>query len=265
MSSTDVTVLVLPYFHIFGLMLQLSAIVAGMKVVLLNKFIPDLYLKCIQDYKASQLYLAPPLVIFFSKSPLVDNYDLSSLRTLTFGAGPVSQETIEDAKNRYLLNIDCIAIYYLYFYFYRLENVNIQATYGITETTGAVSYQTIDSDSPGSVGTLVHNIICKSWDPVSKKNLGPLEIGELCFKGPMMMKGYYKNERATKESIDDDGFYHTGDIGYYDQNGFIYVKGRIKEIIRYKGFQVNGNFYLSFSVFKTTFFRFLRKNWKLSF
>lgn len=79
----------------------------------------------------------------------------------------------------------------------------------------------------------------KVWDSELKQNLGVRKVGELCFKGPAIMKGYYGNKNLTEEcNIDEDGFYHSGDLGYYDEEGNIYVVDRLKELIKYKGFQV---------------------------
>jgi long-subunit acyl-CoA synthetase (AMP-forming) len=70
------------------------------------------------------------------------------------------------------------------------------------------------------------------------RNLGPNKKGELCFTGPYIMKGYYGDPQATAAIFDSDGFLHTGDVGYYDEDGFFYVVDRVKELIKYKGYQV---------------------------
>lgn len=84
----------------------------------------------------------------------------------------------------------------------------------------------------------MNGLIAKVIDPETDELCGPNKCGELCFKGPSVMKGYMKNKTATIEMIDRDGFLHTGDIGYYDDDKYIYVVDRMKELIKYKGFQV---------------------------
>jgi long-subunit acyl-CoA synthetase (AMP-forming) len=75
------------------------------------------------------------------------------------------------------------------------------------------------------------------------KNVGPNERGELCVKGPQVMKGYCGDPQATTASFDSDGFLHTGDVGYYDEDGFFYIVDRVKELIKYKGYQVGSIIY----------------------
>lgn len=77
---------------------------------------------------------------------------------------------------------------------------------------------------------------------VNGKTLTVNQIGELCFKGPLVMKGYYGNSKETSMTIDEEGWLHTGDVGYYDKNYKFYIVDRIKELIKYKGYQVKFNF-----------------------
>lgn len=111
--------------------------------------------------------------------------------------------------------------------------------YGLTETTGACTIETTLLHRPGSVGVLVPGVRAKVCHPSTQKVLGPLEIGELCFKGSMIMKGYAGDKTATDVCIDEDGFCHSGDIGYYDEDHYFYIVDRMKELIKYKGFQVS--------------------------
>lgn len=92
---------------------------------------------------------------------------------------------------------------------------------------------------PGSSGILLPMAKCKVVDPETKETLGPNKPGELCFKGPLVMKGYIGDQVATKNAFDEDGFLRTGDVGYYDEDQHFYIVDRLKELIKFKGFQVN--------------------------
>lgn len=90
----------------------------------------------------------------------------------------------------------------------------------------------------GSVGKVVAGMMVKLIDE-SGEPLGPHQEGELCFKGPLIMKGYVGDPKATAETIDKDGWLHTGDVAYYDEDQQFFIVDRLKELIKYKGFQVN--------------------------
>lgn len=95
-----------------------------------------------------------------------------------------------------------------------------------------------DVYKPGSCGQVITYMICKVRNPETGQSLPPYKVGELCFKGPTVMLGYYKNEKATQESFTSDGWLRTGDLGYYDENEYFYIVDRLKEVIKYKGYQV---------------------------
>lgn len=97
----------------------------------------------------------------------------------------------------------------------------------------------------GSSGPVITYMSIKVRDPETGRSLGPNQIGEICVKGSKVMKGYYKNEAATRETFTSDGWLKTGDLGYYDDDKYFYIVERLKELIKYKGFQVNSScFYL---------------------
>lgn len=124
-----------------------------------------------------------------------------------------------------------------FYKFYRLKR-RIRQLYGLTELTGAVTATPESHQKLGSSGLLVNEVIAKVVNPETKELCGPNKLGELCFKGPSVMKGYMGNKTDTLEIIDEDGFVHTGDIGCYDDDKCFYVVDRIKDLIKYKGFQV---------------------------
>lgn len=158
-------------------------------------------------------------MIFLAKSPLVAKYDLTSLRILICGAAPLTKELEESVLRR-------------------LNNVIIRQGYGMTEGVFAYTLQTDNHHNPGSVGTLFSGLSGRIIDVETGRNVGPYEHGELLFKGRCIMKGYVDDPKATEQTIDMDGWLHTGDIGYYDDSGEYYIVDRLKELIKYKGFQV---------------------------
>jgi len=99
--------------------------------------------------------------------------------------------------------------------------------------------------------------VIKVVDLETGRNVGPNQRGELCFKGAPIMKGYHGDSQATSASFDSDGFLHTGDVGYYDEDGFFYIVDRVKELIKYKGYQVRS---LSFILKRTHLFNAIRSS-----
>lgn len=112
----------------------------------------------------------------------------------------------------------------------------------MTETTLGVLLTRQSNTRPGSVGQIVPGMMAKVID-VNNKTLGPYKEGELCFKGPLVMKGYIGDEKSTNAAIDKDNWLHTGDVAYYDEDGFFYIVDRLKELIKYKAFQVSGRYF----------------------
>ncbi|EFA06718.2 Luciferin 4-monooxygenase-like Protein [Tribolium castaneum] len=209
----------LPFYHAYGLFVSLACIQKRVKIIVLQKFDENIYLQCIEKYKITSLTLVPPLAIFLAKSPLAAKYDLSSVQEVGCGAAPLSKN-IEELLKR------------------RLKISNITQAYGLTETTLAVMGVPTGETKPGSCGKLYPHLLCKIRDPESRKSLGPNQVGELCVKGPIVMKGYYRDEEATKGAFTSDGWLLTGDLGYYDHDGYFFITGRLKELIKYKGLQV---------------------------
>lgn len=109
----------------------------------------------------------------------------------------------------------------------------------MTELSGPVIMTPKGRGRPRSTGLVMPAVYAKVWDWENNKIVGPNEPGELCFKCNGIMKRYVDNEEETKQIIDSDGFLHSGDVGYYDEDGYFYIIDRIKELIKYKGFQVN--------------------------
>ena len=210
----------LPFFHIYGMTVIMNqGLYQGATLVTMPRFELEPCLQAIQDHRVTRFFLVPPIVVLLAKHPVIDKYDLSSVERAFSGAAPLDAETAEAASKR----IGC----------------RISQGYGLTETS-PVSHIVSDRDTAvaGSVGSTVPNTECKIVDAASGKELDRNEDGEIWIRGPQVMKGYLNNEGATRSSIDGDGFFHTGDIGHIDDDDQYFIVDRLKELIKYKGFQV---------------------------
>ncbi|WP_328872142.1 4-coumarate--CoA ligase family protein [Streptomyces sp. NBC_00287] len=215
---------VLPFFHIYGLTALMNApLRSGATVVVLPRFDLETFLAAIQNHRITDLFVAPPIVLALAKHPLVAQYDLSSLRHIISAAAPL------DAK----LAAACSQ---------RLNLPPIGQAYGMTELspgTHVVPLDAMREAPPGTVGRLIAGTemrIVSLDDP--DKDLGVGESGEVLIRGPQVMKGYLGRPDATAAMIDTDGWLHTGDVGHVDEGGWLFVVDRVKELIKYKGFQV---------------------------
>jgi len=220
-KPTDRLIGVLPFFHIYGMVLILNlAIYRGLTLVTIPRFDLELFLQAVQDHKVTNMNLVPPLILALAKHPLVDEYDLSSIRIVSSGAAPLGSDLEKACSER----LGC----------------DMYQGYGLTETSGASHINTapVPADKMGSVGPVLPNTQSKLIDTETGAELGPNERGEVLIRGPHIMVGYLNNEEATKGCIDEEGWFHTGDIGYADEDGFFYIVDRVKELIKYKGYQV---------------------------
>ncbi|KAH7484692.1 4-coumarate-CoA ligase 1 [Phytophthora ramorum] len=208
----------LPFFHIMATMIFHVTIYKGITMVVLPGFDPEVFLQTVVKYKMSKLNLAPPLVTFLAKHPIVDKYDLSHVKHVGSGGAPLGKEVEHAVLDRL--------------------GVQVLQGYGMTEFAGCAtsSYPTIYRD--GASGTLHPNTELKVKDLETDEELGVNQTGELLFRTPALMKGYYKNPEANRVTFVEDGFVRTGDVGYIDEDGYIFIVDRLKELIKYKGHQV---------------------------
>jgi acyl-CoA synthetase (AMP-forming)/AMP-acid ligase II len=190
----------------------------GATIVTMSRFDLEGFLKIAQDYEVSMAHLVPPILLALSKSPVVDNYQLPRLKTIFSGAAPLG----EDLTRACMKRLDCI----------------VRQGYGMTETSPVTHSSPRDEIKFGSVGVPAPNTECKLVSLETGETLGPNEKGEVCVRGPQIMKGYLNKPEATAQTIDADGWLHTGDIGYADEDGHFFIVDRAKELIKYKGFQV---------------------------
>ena len=219
--SDDTLLCVLPLFHIYGLVVVLNmGLHLGATIVIMPRFDLELFLELIQKYRVTLSHIVPPIVLKLAKEPLIDNYDLSSLKMIFSGAAPLGADLSQECMKR----IGC----------------GIRQGYGMTETSPVTHSSPADPAMMrhGSVGTAAPNTEVKLVYPATEVELGPNQEGEVCVRGPQIMKGYLNNDEATARTVDTDNWLHTGDIGYADENGHFFIVDRVKELIKYKGFQV---------------------------
>ncbi|EXX58359.1 uncharacterized protein OCT59_018078 [Rhizophagus irregularis] len=208
----------LPSFHIYGLTLFIHfVILKGASCVLLRKFELEKFCRAIQDYKVNIAPIVPPIVLLLVNNPIARKYDLSSLKLAISAAAPLSKD----------LSTKFVEIY----------KVPIKQAYGLTETTPFAIVTKTDNIVDGSIGILLPNVECKIISE-NNKELEFDEKGEFYIRGPNVMKGYLNNKEATDACIDSDGWFHTGDLGYVNPQGNFFIVDRVKELIKYKGFQV---------------------------
>ncbi|MEV6059998.1 4-coumarate--CoA ligase family protein [Nocardia asteroides] len=232
LRSGDTVLAILPFFHIYGMTVLLNAALKGRaQLVTLARFDLEEFLKCIETYRVTHLFIAPPVALALAKHPAVANYDLSSVKKIVSGAAPLDQELGEAVAERL--------------------GTTVMQGFGMTELS-PVSHGIPDDlgvsiagwPAPiSSSGWPVANTENKLIDPATGTEIGlPVEglstPGELLVRGPNVMAGYLGNPEETAATIDTEGFLRTGDLACVDPSGCVYIVDRIKELIKYKGYQV---------------------------
>ncbi|KAL1820734.1 hypothetical protein ACET3Z_015603 [Daucus carota] len=213
-----------PMFHIYGVAWFVATLLAcGTTAVVLPKFDMHEMLKAVEKYKVTHLPLVPPIVVSIinSADEIKRKYDLSSLTAVLSGGAPLSREVVEGFVEKF-------------------PAMKILQGYGLTESAGIGSstYSLEESRRYGSAGLLASSMEAKIVDPETGECLPVNRQGELWLKGPTIMKGYFSNAEATANTLDSEGWLKTGDLCYIDEDGFIFVVDRLKELIKYKGYQV---------------------------
>ncbi|XP_018830336.1 4-coumarate--CoA ligase 1-like [Juglans regia] len=223
--SEDVILCVLPLFHIYSLnSVFLCGLRAGAAILIMPKFDIVSLLELIQKHKVSIMPIVPPIVLAIAKSPDLEKYDLSSIRMLKSGGAPLGKEIEETVKAKF-------------------PNAKFGQGYGMTEAGPVLSMCLAFAKEPfdvksGACGTVVRNAEMKIVDPETGASLPRNQPGEICIRGDQIMKGYINDPEATKGTIDKEGWLHTGDVGLIDDDDELFIVDRLKELIKYKGFQV---------------------------
>jgi acyl-CoA synthetase (AMP-forming)/AMP-acid ligase II len=218
-AERDVVIGVLPFFHIYGMTVIMNmALRYGATIVTMPRFDLEQFLRLHQEHRATRSYVVPPIALALAKHPLVDQFDLNSLDFVMSGAAPLSAELTEAAAQR----LGCTVL----------------QGYGLTETSPVTHVSPRERNKPGMVGVLTPSTEAKIVDLDSGEEVPTGERGELCIRGPQNMKGYLDDPEATAAMIDEDGWLHTGDVATVDDEGYFAIVDRVKELIKYKGFQV---------------------------
>ncbi|XP_058728737.1 4-coumarate--CoA ligase 1-like [Vicia villosa] len=223
--SEDVILCVLPMFHIYSLnSVLLCGLRAKASILLMPKFDIHAFLELVHKYRVTIAPVVPPIVLAISKSPELDSYDLSSIRVLKSGGAPLGKELEDTVRAKF-------------------PKAKLGQGYGMTEAgpvlTMCLSFAKEPIDvKPGACGTVVRNAEMKIVDPENDSSLSRNQPGEICIRGDQIMKGYLNDPEATLRTIDREGWLHTGDIGYIDDDDELFIVDRLKELIKYKGFQV---------------------------
>ena len=217
----ETLIAVLPFFHIYGMTVIMNlGLRRGATIVTMPKFDLEPFLDLLERHRVTRAFLVPPIVLALAKHPAVEGRDLSALEVIMSGAAPLDAGLAEACAAR----INC----------------RVMQGYGMTETS-PVTHITSDvpgKTKPGSIGELAPSTESRIVDIETGADLGSNVDGEICVRGPQVMRGYLDNPAATADTIDADGWLHTGDIGHMDETGYFYIVDRLKELIKYKGYQV---------------------------
>jgi len=215
----EVVLAVLPFFHIYGMQVLMNFFLSkGSTIVTVPRVDLEQSLSLIQEHKITRLFAVPPIVLALAKHPLVENFDLSSLKQVFSGAAPLGAELAQEASDR----IAC----------------EVVQGYGMTEMSPVSHVTRMGGFKPGTCGVTVANTECRIVDVENGDDQDVGGVGELWVRGPQVMEGYLNNPEATAETIDEDGWLHTGDVGFIDEDGHLTIVDRVKELIKFKGFQV---------------------------
>ncbi|CAI8612206.1 unnamed protein product [Vicia faba] len=219
-ESPAVCLPMVPYFHVYGFTYLLKSVAMLETLVVMERFGLEKMLAALRRFRVTHLVVAPPVVVAMSKERATEGYDLSSLKWVACGGAPLGKDNFDAFKAKFPL-------------------VSILQGYGLTESTaGVIRLVGPDEDSrAGTTGRLVSGMEAKIVNPNTGDSLSPGVQGELWVRGPPVMKGYVDDPVATAVTL-VDGWLKTGDICYFDNEGFVYVVDRLKELIKYKGYQV---------------------------
>jgi len=217
-SHSDTTLFVLPLSHVFGITQMNIGYLAGNKMVLLSRFDLEETFKSIEKYKVTDFSGVPAMFALMLNSSLSEEYDLSSLKTVSGGSAPLPVEVLFGFQKKF--NIGAI-----------------REGYGLSETGSIVSVlRPGRPQKPGSVGELIPSLEIRLVD--SDGNEVPKgEIGEITLRGPSVFKGYYKMPEETAQAL-KDGWLYTGDMGRLDEDNYLYIVERKKDLVIRGGFNI---------------------------
>ncbi len=209
----------LPFFHIYGLtVLVAGGFVCGATQVIMPRFDSQVCLDLVQRYKITNMFVVPPALLALANFPEREKFDTSTLEFIISGAAPLAPEIGQRAQSVY--------------------GCTVVQGYGMTETSAISNVSPPNRIKPASVGPPIPDTIEKVVSVEDDRELGPGETGEILIHGPQIMRGYWNQPEETAETITQDGWLRTGDIAQADEEGYVYIVDRKKELIKYKGYQV---------------------------
>ncbi|KAL0924167.1 hypothetical protein M5K25_004976 [Dendrobium thyrsiflorum] len=208
----------IPLFHVFGFFMLLRTAALGQTAVLMERFDFSAMLRAVEKYRVNYMPVSPPLLVAMLKSDEASQSDLSSLESLACGGAPLGREVSERFRARF-------------------PAIQIFQGYGLTESAGGVTSPE-ETDVLGSVGRISSNSEARIVNLDSGEALPPGHRGELWLRGPTVMKGYIGDDEATSSMLNLEGWLKTGDLCYFNEDGFLFIVGRLKELIKYKAYQV---------------------------
>ncbi len=220
-AERDVIMAVLPFFHIYGMVvIMMFGLAGGGTIVSMPRFDLQEFLGLVQKHRATILPLVPPIVVGMVKHPAVAQFDLSSVRLVFSGAAPLGEDMARELSKK----LGCPVV----------------QGYGMTEASPVTHLSPTRNApmKPGSAGRVIPNTEVKIVEVGSGAELPQGQEGELLIRGPQIMKGYLNQPGETAACLDREGWYHTGDVGYVDSDGYFFIVDRTKELIKYKGLQV---------------------------
>ncbi len=220
-DGEDTLVCFLPFFHIYGMVVvMLAGLWRGATLVVMPRFDLTQYLDLVERHRATLLHVVPPVMLALAKHPAVEGRDFSSVRKVFSGAAPLGPDVILECTRR----MTCV----------------FQQGYGMTEASPATHTSSCDPAmaAHGSVGPPIASTECRLVDVTTGEPANVGCEGEVWVRGPQVMRGYFNQPEATRSTVDEDGWLHTGDIGRVDERGNLYIVDRLKELIKYKGLQI---------------------------
>ena len=219
-NPQDTVVTALPCPHVYGNVVMNASVLYGMNLVLLPSFDPAQVMAAVEEHRATLFEGVPTMFMYMLAHPEFDRFDLSSLTRCTVGGQTMPAAKMEEFERR----AGCPLI----------------ELWGMTEIAGPGTTTPVYGENRhGSIGIQLPHVECRIADiEDASKTLPADEVGELMVRGPIVMQGYYGNEAATRETIEPDGWLHSGDLAQQDEDGYIWIVDRKKDLILTAGYNV---------------------------
>ncbi|KAK5649623.1 hypothetical protein RI129_000652 [Pyrocoelia pectoralis] len=223
-SDQDVIPVILPMYHLYGMaILLLHGLLKGCKLVIVPKISSQILISILERHKPTVIYLVPPIFGMLLNNNCVGRSHFATVKYILSGGACLGYSDIVALQDKVG------------------GHVNVVQAYGLTESSSMSHSQSArlkNGIKPGGAGFLLPLTEGKIISHEDEKELAHYQVGEILLRGPQIMKGYYNNENANREAFTCDGWFKTGDTGYCDEDGHFFITGRLKEIIKVKGFQV---------------------------